>query len=162
MPEYTVNDGVTPLVFDAEWMVEESTWSRGSVRWLDMELYQHKNGTYLVHTVACSNIYHRPDAPECHAGEPTKAEDLHADAIPCNRCDPPERFELKTGDLVNAETDNHTVYHSLAAGDIRAKLRNPNLPDEGKLTAPARRLLNKAMLLDGELAKALTAPQRLE
>jgi hypothetical protein len=166
--EYTVYGGVTPILFSGELLAEVRTnddqgAGRRAVRWLEMELYRRTDmpGAYLLHTIGCSDVYHRVDG--CRRGVPLPAARLPEDtAVPCRRCNPLPLADLVAADeSVRAETDRHTTWEALEPAALPAKLRNPALHDQGTgLTWPAHQLLEIAMEKDEVLREILQTPKR--
>jgi hypothetical protein len=90
MEEIIIRDGIRPLRFTGTLLARESTESNVSLRWLELELYRvgkgKLTGTYLLHRVGQSVVYHAPEA--CGYGKATDWKNVPDDAEPCPVCKP--------------------------------------------------------------------------
>lgn len=86
-----------------------------SLAWAEIEIYRLPDeGGYMVHRSGCSVIYHSKDTrcttrERVPKGKPASADDLPDDAVPCDKCRPPEPEYLPEGDgVVRFEFPRHT------------------------------------------------------
>lgn len=147
-----------PRQFHGWLITPETTERRDSVRWTDFELYATSDSTYVLVVQGRSLRYHR-DGSDCNQGVPmTAAEmDLHADKIdrdlvPCPRCKPGDYLEalaVSEDTPFNMEIDLPQVTVCRSPRAVISELMDEN----GKLSYPARKLLEKAARKDPGIAR---------
>jgi hypothetical protein len=87
---YQVKDGSRTLQFNGSLLGKSSSWRRGSTRWIEFELYQTENGSYVLSRVGVSLIYHGAACSlvKRYGLVEASPDDLSKDAIPCEECGP--------------------------------------------------------------------------
>ena len=143
-----------------------STQSDSKDRWFDLELYALADGTWLIHRVGMSNIYHRADT-RCttrigrKSGDPAGVEDLPDEAVPCLICRPEDPDYLPEGPgVVRFEFPRHTLDRCPTPMLVMEKLTTVRGRD-GVISSftsdPVDELLRGAARLYPEFAELLAA-----
>jgi hypothetical protein len=142
-----VKDGSRTLQFNGRLLGKSSSYKRGSLRWIEFELYKTENGSYVLSRVGVSVIYHgaacglvrRYGLNEVLVSELDKKEEM----IPCEACNPSFVTEV-----VFPEKNR---YWAQVSEDPNAVLEALYKYDNGGaryLTNVAQRLLEDAAALD--------------
>jgi len=146
---YEVKDGSRTLQFNGNLLGKSSSWRRGSTRWIEFELYQTENGSYVLSRIGVSLIYHGAACSLVKRYGLTEASsnDLSKDAIPCEECSPvgaelPLVFPEKNRTWAQVSDDPDAVLEALYKYD-----------DGGAryLTKVAQRLLEEASKKDSKI-----------
>lgn len=87
---YEVKDGSRTLQFNGRVLGASSSWKKGSTRWIEFELYQTENGSYILSRVGVSLVYHGASCPlvKRYGLVESAPDKLSEDAIPCEECSP--------------------------------------------------------------------------
>lgn len=91
--------------------VHYSTYERGKVRWVEMTVYEHHDGGYVLHRLGKSLVFHSYEhEPRSRCKKvPTWREisfrQLPDNAVPCRDCLPPDELEEGTASFYWAEQD---------------------------------------------------------
>jgi hypothetical protein len=105
-----------------------TTYGSAKDRWVEFELYALADGSWLIHRIGKSNIYHRADTlcttrTGRQSGEPAGVDDLPDEAMPCPRCHPPFPEDLPEGaGTVRYEYPRHTWDECPTPELVREKL----------------------------------------
>ena len=130
------------------------------LRWTEVHVYRTEGGTYVVHKVGRSTVFHsRGDECGKKAVETDPLEvpdDRFFDLNPCPRCVPPTYPSPDEFRTVWVEVDRHSVSTAeSASGAVEcAKTRNHH-EQTVFLTRVAREALAAAAVHDQEVAQAL-------
>lgn len=158
MEEYIIKDGIRPLRFSGTLLARESTESDSALRWLELELYKigkgKLTGTYLLHRVGQSVVYHLPEG--CGYGKATTWDGVPRDAEPCPVCHPPvDRNNPEQLLEVWMETPWHKVIRCADARAVEQALLMRGKSGQF-LSQPASSLLEKAARNDKEIHDMLS------
>ena len=143
---YEVKDGSRTLQFNGRILGNSSSWRKGSTRWIEFELYQTDNGSYILSRVGISLVYHGASCPlvKRYGLVESPPEKLSEDAIPCEECSPigselPYIFPERNRTWAQVSDDAEAVLEALYKYD-----------DGGAryLTKVAQRLLEEASKKD--------------
>lgn len=91
-----------------------TTYGSTKDRWVEFEVYAMADGSWLVHRIGHSNVYHRIDTlcttrTGKPSGDPATVDQLPDEAMPCPVCKPDYPDELPDGpDAVRYEFARHT------------------------------------------------------
>ena len=146
---YQVKDGSRTLQFNGSLLGKSSSWRRGSTRWIEFELYQTENGSYVLSRVGVSLIYHGAACSlvKRYGLVEASSNDLSKDAIPCEECEP-----IFT-DLPLVFPERHRTWAQVS-DDPDAVLEALYKYDDGGaryLTKVAQRLLEEASKKDSKI-----------
>jgi len=91
-----VKDGARTLQFDGDLLGKSSSYRRGSVRWIEFELYKTKSGSYVLSRVGVSLVYHGAACPLVKRYSLTEApaSELTDRSLPCEQCNPTDDVDL--------------------------------------------------------------------
>lgn len=132
-------------------------------RWVEFELYELDNGSWLAHRAGMSDVYHRADT-RCstrtgrQSGDPATVADLPDDAVPCQRCKPPYPQSLRDDESVRFEFPRHTWDECPTAVIVQEKLttiRNRDGSVSTVISDPVDQLLRSAASAHREFAELL-------
>lgn len=153
--------------FEGDLIKSTTTRGRNSVRWVDIALYGLDGGTYLVHRIGQSLVYHRGDT-ECltssgkQAGDRATVADLPDDAEPCERCNPPFPENLDDDEPIRYEFPRHTLDECSTPAEVIARLTSMRKRRARTATRvvsePVRELLEGAAETDPRFAEAMSGP----
>jgi hypothetical protein len=160
--QYVLRDGLRRKLVTG-WLVAVSTTERrGKVRWTELELYRGferdvEPEAFFLQTIGQSVLYHYPDT-DCSGGSvPVPWAELPDDALACRECHPPalppEDEPRGTGPVMYLEATRPRLYRCWPAEEVIKQL----LMHDGKLSAPAETLLERASVADTEMAAAMEA-----
>ena len=146
---YQVKDGSRTLQFNGSLLGKSSSWRRGSTRWIEFELYQTENGSYVLSRVGVSLIYHGAACSLVKRYGLVEAppEDVSKDAIACEECGP------TLTDLPVVFPERHRTWAQVS-DDPDAVLEALYKYDDGGaryLTKVAQRLLEEASKKDSKI-----------
>lgn len=87
---YEVKDGARTLQFDGALLGSSTSRKRGSIRWIEFEIYKTESGSYILSRVGVSLVYH---SGACNLVDKYKlrevdSEDLANESVPCELCQP--------------------------------------------------------------------------
>jgi hypothetical protein len=87
---YEVKDGSRTLQFNGRLLGKSSSWRRGSTRWIEFELYQTENGSYVLSRIGVSLVYHGSVCPlvKRYGLVEISSKEVAKDSIPCEECSP--------------------------------------------------------------------------
>ena len=87
---YEVKDGSRTLQFNGRILGTSSSWKKGSTRWIEFELYQTENGSYILSRVGVSLVYHGASCPLVKRYGLIEAtpDKVTEDAVACEECSP--------------------------------------------------------------------------
>jgi len=87
---YEIDDGARILRFNGTKLAESSSYHSNSVRWIEFTLYRTTGGTYVLHRVGASLIYHSSVCPlvNKYGLHEEPGYELEDDAVPCPECKP--------------------------------------------------------------------------
>lgn len=167
MPQYVLHDGLKRKQVTGTRLAVSSTERRGKVRWTELELYRGierdaESEAYFLHTIGQSVIYHWPDGTCNNGGVPVPWNELPPDGQPCRECSPPA---LPPEDPANPDADRGpgpTLYLEstrphLYRCETAERVLTQLLMHDGRLSAPAETLVERAALVDDGMAAALEA-----
>jgi hypothetical protein len=129
-------------------------------RWLSLVLYRLDSGSWLLHRIGMSLVYHCADT-SCHtaagqpSGSPATVDDLPDGAQECPKCRPPSPFDLGDDEQVRFEFPRHTIDRCDTPARVIEKLTtmNPRGGDRSVMISdPVRELLAQAEEHDGAFA----------
>lgn len=149
---HTVRDGVRKLQFDGEMLAHSSSREPGRPRWVEFTLYRTQRGTYVVHRVGLSLIYHAEHCPVVTRNRLSASDgtELHPEYRPCRDC-APSRVSIEG---VYAETPRHYAQTSETARGVIGSLMRYDDDGVAYLTNVARKLLEAAAERDPDLSDA--------
>jgi hypothetical protein len=160
--QYVLRDGLRRRQVTGWLVAVSSTERRGKVRWTELELYRGcelnvEAEAFFLQTIGQTVIYHWPDAG-CGGGSvPVPWDELPEDGLPCRECRPPalppEGEPRGEGPVLYLESTRPRLYRCWPASEVIRQL----LMYDGKLSAPAETLLERASAADPEMAAALEA-----
>jgi hypothetical protein len=164
MAEQVVRDGLTPVRFTGDLLAQVSTETNVQPRWIEIQLFKvtegDRTGSYVLHTVGRSVVYHVHDSASCNTGVPTPYNRLGDDAEPCPKCRPASIYNADGGTVVDMESDRHSMYVCPQIADVVRQFKSwPG--GGGKLSAPAERLLEIAGQADPAVAEAAQETETL-
>ena len=146
---YEVKDGSRTLQFNGRLLGKSSSWRRGSTRWIEFELYQTENGSYVLSRIGVSLVYHGSVCPlvKRYGLVEVSPKDISKDSIPCEECGPvrselPIVFPERNRTWAQVSDDPDAVLEALYKYD-----------DGGAryLTKVAQRLLEEASKQDSRI-----------
>jgi hypothetical protein len=87
---FEVKDGSRTLQFNGRLLGESTSWRKGSTRWIEFQLYQTENGSYILSRIGVSLIYHGSVCPlvKRYGLVEVSSDSLSEDALPCEECIP--------------------------------------------------------------------------
>jgi hypothetical protein len=87
---YEVKDGSRTLQFNGKLLGESTSWRKGSTRWIEFQLYQTENGSYVLSRIGVSLVYHGSVCPlvKRYGLVEVTSSSISVDAIPCEECTP--------------------------------------------------------------------------
>lgn len=146
---YEVKDGSRTLQFNGQILGSSSSWRKGSTRWIEFELYQTENGSYILSRIGVSLVYHGASCPlvKRYGLVESTPDKILVDAVPCEECSPvgdelPFVFPEKNRTWAQVSDDPDAVLEALYKYD-----------DGGAryLTKVAQRLLEEASKHDSKI-----------
>jgi len=147
---YEVKDGSRTLQFSGRLLGKSSSWRRGSVRWIEFELYKTENGSYILSRVGVSLVFHSSVCPlvEKYGLSEASPEKLKRDARPCEECLPEQ-----TMPIVFPEKDRTWAQVSEEPEPVLEALYKYDQGGARYLTHVAQRLLEQASDADTNIDK---------
>lgn len=137
-----------------------------SKRWVEIKLYRLDDGSYLVHRIGQSVVYHTAGTT-CltsvgrQSGDPAKVDDLPDEAVPCETCRPPQPWTLDSDDPVRYEFPRHTIDTCSTPAEVIKRLTTMRERRTRRATTvvsePVRELLGNAARTDGRFADAMAS-----
>jgi hypothetical protein len=93
---FEVKDGARTLQFNGKLLGKSTSWRRGSIRWIEFELYKTESGSYVLSRVGISLIFHGAACPlvKRYGLQEVDVSNLHRNAIPCDECRPTDTLDL--------------------------------------------------------------------
>ena len=87
---YEVKDGSRTLQFNGRILGTSSSWKKGSTRWIEFELYQTENGSYILSRVGVSLVYHGASCPLVKRYGLIEAtpDKVTKESVACEECSP--------------------------------------------------------------------------
>jgi hypothetical protein len=138
-----VKDGDRTLQFNGALLGRSSSWRRGSLRWIEFELYRTESGSYVLSRVGVSVVYH---TAACHLVKRYNLQEVPVgnvenprDLIPCDQCDP-----SLAADVVFPEKNRHWAQVSDDPEAVLEALYKYDDSGARYLTHVAQRLLESA------------------
>jgi hypothetical protein len=146
---YSVKDGNRTLQFNGRVLAKSTSKRRGSVRWIEFELYQTESRSYILSRVGVSIVFHGAACTlvKRYNLQESPISELHQDAIPCEECDPDESIEL-----VFPEKYRHWAQVTDKPEVVLESLYKYDDNGTKYLTSVAERLLQEAAKLDSDIA----------
>ena len=144
-----VKDGNRTLQFNGRILAKSTSKRRGSVRWIEFELYQTESGSYILSRVGVSVVFHGAACSlvKRYNLQEAPTSELHLDATPCEECDPDDSIEL-----VFPEKYRHWAQVTDKPEVILESLYKYDDNGTKYLTSVAERLLQEAAKLDSDIA----------
>ena len=148
---FEVKDGKRTIQFRGQKLAASSSRARYSSRWIEFTLYKTEGGTYVLHRLGVSTIFH---ASTCelvtkYGLHETYNVDLSTTAHPCEECRP-----SASDPLVYPELDRHWTLTTKDPEAILKALYRPDGSGGRYLTKVAERLLDDASDVDSEIDAA--------
>ena len=146
---YEVKDGSRTLQFNGRILGVSSSWRKGSTRWIEFELYQTENGSYILSRVGVSLVFHGASCTlvKRYGLVESTPDKVSKDAIACEECSPvkselPYVFPERNRTWAQVSDDPEAVLEALYKYD-----------DGGAryLTKVAQRLLEEASKQDKKI-----------
>lgn len=153
--------------FEGSLIKQTTTRGRNSLRWVDIALYGLDGGTYLVHRIGQSLVYHRGDtgcltSTSKQAGDKATVADLPDDAEPCERCNPPWPEDLADDAEIRYEFPRHTLDECSTPAEVISRLTSMRKrrarTSTRVVSEPVRELLEGAAASDPRFAEAMSGP----
>ena len=119
MFQFQVKDGSRTLQFNGRLLGKSSSWRRGSIRWIEFELYKTENGSYVLSRVGVSLVYHGAACAlvKRYGLLESSSNSISEDAIPCEECNPsldlPLVFPEKNRTWAQVSEDPEAVLEAL-------------------------------------------------
>jgi hypothetical protein len=142
-----IKDGDRTLQFNGELLGKSSSWRRGSLRWIEFELYKTENGSYVLSRVGVSVVYH---GAACHLVKRYNLQDVpvanlqsRENMVPCDSCSPSFAAEI-----VFPEKNRHWAQVSENPDAVLEALYKYDDSGARYLTHVAQRLLEEASNAD--------------
>jgi hypothetical protein len=87
---FEVKDGARTLQFNGKLLGKSTSWRRGSIRWIEFELYRTESGSYVLSRIGVSLIFHGAACSlvKRYGLQDTPIGNLRQGAIPCEECRP--------------------------------------------------------------------------
>ena len=142
---YEVKDGSRTLQFDGVLLGKSSSYRRGSIRWIEFELYRTESGSYILSRIGVSLVYHGAACPlvKKYGLQEISFYELENNSLPCEECDPSEEV-----DLVFPEKHRYWAQVSDEADAVLDALYKYDQGGARYLTNVAQRLLEDASKKD--------------
>lgn len=157
---YKVNDQYQVLEFEGVKIGEASTEVEDQPRWTEITIYRTVGGSYIVHRVGVSLVYHRSGPQSCSSGVGKSVRELLADNDrdyePCDKCQPGDLDDLDRGSRVRVETDRHSA-EAVGIDKLVGALTLRRQNGSEYVSNVAQNALTEAIHNDPELAEALAA-----
>lgn len=133
------------------------------IRWTEVDIYRTQGGSYLVHKVGKSRVFHGGSSP-CSktGGKRTTARQVHynlsgeevMDLTPCPVCKPGELLSLPPHTAIYVEQDRATVHTSSTAAGAVESARSVDSDGVVYIPRVAERALREASQSDPALREA--------
>jgi hypothetical protein len=138
---FEVKDGARTLQFNGKLLGKSTSWRRGSIRWIEFELYRTESGSYILSRIGVSLIFHGAACSlvRRYGLQDTNISNLRKGAIPCDECRPTD-----TLDLVFPEKNRYWAQVSEEASAVLDALYKFDEGGARYLTNVAQRLLEEA------------------
>lgn len=148
-----VKDGDRTLQFNGSLLAKSSSRKRGSVRWIEFELYKTESGSFILSRIGVSLVFHGAACTlvRKYNLQERPSSSLVLDAIPCEECQPSAEL-----DLVFPEKHRYWAQVSEKADAVLEALYKYDDNGARYLTSVAQRLLQQASLVDLEIADVYT------
>lgn len=140
-----VRDGDRTLQFNGKLLAKSSSERRGSIRWIEFELYQTESGSYILSRIGVSLVFHGAACAlvKRYGLQERASASLAAGAISCEECQPDE-----TLDLIFPEKYRYWAQISEKADAVLDALYKYDNNGARYLTSVAQRLLQEASRVD--------------
>lgn len=152
--KYQVRDADGSITeFEGELLGSGTSQRRHSPRWSELHIYKTEAGTYVVHKIGRTLVYHVPGAECGSKGALTTKHEIAPDreVVPCHQCRP-DREKL---DVVSLEQDRNTIHIATEAPGVIESCKTFSHDDSTLfLTRVARDALDAAMDKDPSLETA--------
>jgi hypothetical protein len=138
---FEVKDGARTLQFNGKLLGKSTSWRRGSIRWIEFELYRTESGSYILSRIGVSLIFHGAACSlvRRYGLQDTNISNLRKGAIPCDECRPTDSL-----DLVFPEKNRYWAQVSEEASAVLDALYKFDEGGARYLTNVAQRLLEEA------------------
>lgn len=148
---YNIQDGTRTIRFDGSKLAHSSSWRPGSARWIEFALYRTDRGTYVLHRVGISVIFHTSTCPlvKKYGLHESENVELSSRAIACEQCGPEH-----SDPIVFMEQDRNWVLTTENPEAVIESLYKEDDTGTRYLTKVAERLLEQAVEYDAELDAA--------
>lgn len=149
--KYEVKDGARTLRFDGQKLAHSSSYRLGSARWIEFSLFKTAGGTYILHRVGVSLVFHSSTCSlvRRYGLHEEAGASLSRGAISCSDCQP------KLSDpLVFPEEDRHWTLTTENPESVVESLYKEDDSGIKYLTRVAERLLEDAVQHDADLDAA--------
>jgi hypothetical protein len=146
---FQVKDGNRILQFNGRVLAKSTSKRYESVRWIEFELFQTDSGSYVLSRVGVSLVFHGAACSLVtrYSLQESPTAELHAEATPCEECDPDDSIEL-----VFPEKYRHWAQVTDKPEVVLESLYKYDDNGTKYLTSVAERLLQEAAKLDSEIA----------
>jgi hypothetical protein len=146
---FEIKDGNRTLQFNGRVLAKSTSKRRGSVRWIEFELFQTDSGSYVLSRVGVSLVFHGAACSlvERYNLQEAPTSKLHIEATPCEECDPDDSIEL-----VFPEKYRHWAQVTDKPEVVLESLYKYDDNGTKYLTSVAERLLQEAAKLDSDIA----------
>lgn len=168
MPEqrtkFQVKNQLEVIEFEGDLIAEATTERPNDPRWTEINIYRTTGGSYVIHRVGRSVVYHLHGS-ECNYGIATAGAKLPRDAEPCPTCKPASPEELFQEDLFDLEIDIHSA-EVCTAVELPQRLTHKKVnrstgQEERFMSSVSRRALQGALDADPGLASAVMNVRRV-
>ena len=138
---FEVKDGARTLQFNGNLLGKSTSWRRGSIRWIEFELYKTESGSYILSRIGVSLIFHGAACSlvKRYGLQDTNITNLRKGAIPCDECRPTDSL-----DLVFPEKNRYWAQVSEESNAVLDALYKFDEGGARYLTNVAQRLLEEA------------------
>jgi hypothetical protein len=142
----------------------------GEYRWVELEIFRHDGGGFMLHRTGRSRIYHREPTTTCitesgeQSGSVCTVDELPDDAHPCETCKPLPPFELGDAEKVRFEFPRHTFDRCQSGTEVVKRLTTMNPRGKSRTTwvsQPASELIRLAAEASSEFASAPKPVERI-
>lgn len=161
--KWTVQDQDRIYEFEGRLIGFGSTETVVTDRWTEIEIYKTVGGSYIVHTIGVSLLYHDIDA-ECASGSVISVKRLYDSARkgdqhrPCHSCRPGTLAQLidQPDERLRRESNRHSVKVVGHAKELASALELQRPNGTSYLSAVAREALREAITNDPDIRDAMS------
>lgn len=148
---FMVRDGKRIIQFEGKRLAASSSKARYSSRWIEFTLYRTEGGTYVLHRLGVSTVFHTSTCGLVtkYGLRETYNVDLPAAPTPCEECRP-----SASDPLVYPELDRHWTLTTEDPEIVLRALYRPDNRGGQYLTKVAERLLDDASEVDSDIDAA--------